>query len=112
MISANRMYRISFREIRGVYVPARSAEDRPHWCSAEDCLLEAPIDLSNKLPIDSMYQEAFGSTGMDLSSITNFFRSSLGMHLCSWRDHVHELRFLRDRHCTDIERIKAQYRRL
>ncbi|KAK5657900.1 hypothetical protein OQA88_2449 [Cercophora sp. LCS_1] len=100
--------RAQFDEIEGIYVPG---ED-PEWSSLEDCVLNAPVDLLHKYPVDTLYEQTFGRALADLETVKHFFRDTLGIPRLGWRDYIAELQYFRDCEPQDFELIEAQYRRL
>lgn len=69
--------------------------------------------MRSKIPLDTLYRERYGRTGMvDVRSVTEFFRDTLAISHYVWPDIVEELRYLKRETRQEVEHIKLQYERL
>ncbi|KAK0742653.1 hypothetical protein B0T18DRAFT_168089 [Schizothecium vesticola] len=104
--------RSEFSKIRGIYIPRMGEEDFAAWASPIQCLLNAPVDLEHKFPVDAVYDQIFGKAVADLETVKHFFRDTLAIRMLGWRDYVDELKYRRDEKRSDFALVEAQYKRL
>ncbi|KAK1761584.1 hypothetical protein QBC47DRAFT_409582 [Echria macrotheca] len=104
--------RQTFSIIRGIYVPRLREGDFSFWESPEGCLLGAPPDLAHKVPIDVVYDQAFGKAVGELEAVKQFLHDTLAVAKLGWRDYIAELEYIRDEDVFDTALSEAQYKRL
>lgn len=95
----------------GIYVPGWKDEDAT-WTKASECILDAPGDMTHKFPIMARYKAAFSDDDVDFAMLASFFRDTMEISKCSWKDYVEEIKALKDKRSSDFDMIRQQYERL
>ena len=91
-----------------IYVPPWKDEEAK-WIDSSECVLDAPEDMTHKVPIIARYKAAFSEGEIDFTVSTEFFRETLASKTCSWTHFVNEIKALNVSGCTDFDRVRRQY---
>lgn len=95
---------------RCIYIP-RSGNSCC-WALPDQCVWDAPQNLQSKFALELLYSPYFRTNGMDSSYYAHFFRDSLGVADCTWKDCLDELRALKFSSCSDSDIITGIYKSL
>jgi len=68
--------------------------------------------METKYPLRSLYETYLRWSETEKSTLTQFFKSSLGVCDCAWDSFVDEIKHLKATKCTDFDRINGLYVRL
>jgi hypothetical protein len=98
-----------FETRAAILIPA-SRGRQATWVRPSQCLWDGPEDMQTKFPVKSLCQTYFAAAEPEAGSLEQFFRITLGLSDCSWRDLVDEVRHLKETSCTDFDRINALYK--
>ncbi|KAI1327062.1 hypothetical protein F5Y16DRAFT_421235 [Xylariaceae sp. FL0255] len=91
--------RIFFSADSYIYIPGPELV----WAAPEQCVWDAPQELSTKYVLKKLYGQCFCSHGQECPYFTKFFVETLGVRAsCTWQDYVVELEELKEE-CDDID---------
>ncbi|KAK4177154.1 hypothetical protein QBC36DRAFT_327734 [Triangularia setosa] len=95
-----------------IYIPSQPRTPSK-WVRKEQCVLDAPEDMTCLYPLDALYDQAFSDdANVSLPMVKTFLHDTIDIPSCSWACHVAELKHLKAQDCADVARITAQYKRL
>ncbi|OCK73843.1 hypothetical protein K432DRAFT_364328 [Lepidopterella palustris CBS 459.81] len=98
----------SFRDNFLVLLPGDRVTRYP-WAAPETCRWDAPPDMRSRHPLGSFYDNYFRGSETNKSTLTQFFRGTLGIRDCTCFDFVDELKELKQTNCSDFDMIKGLY---
>ncbi|OQE11913.1 hypothetical protein PENFLA_c069G02111 [Penicillium flavigenum] len=90
----------NFFENEYIYIPKLDEDDDDDdddvafWCSPEDCLWEAPLNMITKFPLQRLYEQCIPRD--QLFQLSTFFKQTLGITAAFWSDVTAELAARRD----------------
>lgn len=99
-----------FKETRAILIPGVIDEHEPAWCTTEDCLLGAPLDLHTKLSVSLTDIDWPGVKKTNINRIVDFFQVTLGVRECSWGDLVEDLRYMKETDGSDLDIAQNRYK--
>ncbi|RGP70137.1 hypothetical protein FSPOR_4249 [Fusarium sporotrichioides] len=94
-----------------VYIPAHGSRSAT-WVSPDKCLWDAPEKMQTVYPLEHLYRTTFRRPKEELDILRQFFKMTLGVRDCSWKNYLDELRRLRSLGVDDFDWVNDIYNSL